>query len=249
MTDYSNFTLEELIAIRIRKAEAANRQIRRWNAAGLKGKPSAMTRIADPYLHAMGRTRYATKKTAISGRTEYQRRQAEIREISNIERLQGSATYSIHGYKRMKQKALTGLARAAGIDIASPEGKRFLEEVAETLVASDQWGWLKRTVGSDVLLEVSRQIAKGNATRDEVLARITEMRAKDKAGRAYVDRRTGEVRLPEGRITKTVNEDGTVTVHQNSIYRDATDEEIYRELGFSGHVNTVFEEFGEEFDY
>lgn len=187
MTDYSDLSLEQLIKKRQKMAETVNRQMRRWNAAGMTGKASAFTKYAEPYLRQYNRERFKTTKSPVAGRTEYQQRRAEMRELAAMERLMNAPTYTLSGYKKIKRKAVEGLARAAGIDLNSPEGRKFVEETAETITGTDQWGWLKRTVGSEAILEVSRQLAKGNATRDEVLQRIAEMRGRERAGVSYAD--------------------------------------------------------------
>ena len=250
--DYAQFTTEELISMRMKAAETVNRQMRRWDAAGLKDKPSAYTKYAKPYLRQFGRERFSTTAKPVGGRTDYQIRQKEIAELSAMARLKNAPTYTVAGYKKVKKKAIEGLARAAGIDLNSPEGKKFVEETAESLVGSDQWGWLKRTVGSDVLLKVSKKIADGVATREEVLQRITEMRARDVAGRSYVDAR-GRVQTEEtekwGEVKTVHHRTGEVEdvwEHESSIYIDRTEDEVMRELGFSQNPNWVYEEYGED---
>lgn len=195
MTDYSDLSLEQLIKKRQKMAETVNRQMRRWTAAGMEGKASAFTKYAHPYLRQYTNPktgkpleRFHTGKQAVAGRTEYQQRRAELRELAAMERLMNAPTYTLSGYRKIKRKAVEGLARAAGIDLNSPEGRKFVEETAETITGTDQWGWLKRTVGSEAILEVSRQLAKGTATRDEVLQRIAEMRGREMAGQSYADR-------------------------------------------------------------
>ena len=253
MTDYTDFSLEDLIKTRQKMAQTVNRQMRRWKEAGLEGKRSAFTRYAEPYLRQYGRQRFSTAKSPVAGRTEYQQRRAEISELHAMERLMAAQTYRIKGFKEQKRRAIQGLAQAAGIDITTPEGKKFIEEAAESLVASDQWGWLKRTVGSEAILEVSRQIAKGNATRDEVFNKITEMRARDLAGRTYIDARgrpaVMEPKILEYEETVEDPETGETTIvkreYQESIYSDLPLEDVYEELGFSEYQNVVGEDYEE----
>ncbi len=185
--DLYDVSLEDMITMRKALAETVNRQMRRWNKAGLEGKGSAFTRYAQPYLRQYGRERFKTSNAPVAGRTESQQRRAEMKEINAMRRLVKAPTYSISGYKNIKKKALQGMARTAGIDLDSPEGKKFIDEMADSIVGSDQWGWLKRTIGSEAILEVSRQLAKGTATRQEVLERIAEMRGREAAGKNYKD--------------------------------------------------------------
>ena len=250
--DYAQFSTPELIAMRMKAAETVNRQMRRWEKAGLKDKPSAYTKYAKPYLRKYDRDRFKTSSGPVAGRTDAQIRRAEISELSAMARLKNAPTYTVGGYKAVKRKAVEGLARAAGIDLDSPEGKKFVQETADTLVGSDQWGWLKRTVGSDILLKISRKIAEGSATRDEVLHRITEMRARDVAGRSYVDDR-GIVRTEEAAVSgevKTVHhrsgEVEDVPQHEESMYTNWTEEAVMRELGFSENPNWIYDEYGED---
>lgn len=252
--DYDQYTTPELIAMRQKAAETVNRQMRRWEKAGLKDKPSAYTKYAKPYLRKYGRDRFKTSSGPVAGKTEAQIRRAEIAELSAMARLKNAPTYTIEGYKAIKKKAVEGLARAAGIDLDSPEGKKFVQETAETLVGSDQWGWLKRTVGSDVLLKVSKQIALGTATRDEVLQRITEMHSRDIAGRSYVDEK-GKIQTREAEtsgevktVTHRSGETEQIPEHERSMYTDWTEEAVLRELGFSDNPNSVYEEYGDEED-
>lgn len=250
--DYQDWSLAELIAYRQRLAQTVNRQMRRVAEAGILKKPGAYTKYAFPYLRQFGRDRFSTAKLAVAGRTERQQRLAEIKEISAMERLKSAKTYSIAGYRASKRAALEGLARAAGIDINSPEGRKFIDETAESIAGSEQWGWLKRTVGSEALLEVSRQIAKGNATRNEILNRISAMQAKDVAGRTYTDVSGRPHTLQPDTWTETVNRvdpsTGEITsvsvTRQRSIYTDVPLEIVYDELGFSSYQNV----FGEDYD-
>lgn len=250
--DYEQYTTPELIAMRQKAAETVNRQMRRWEKAGLKDKPSAYTKYAKPYLRKYDRDRFKTSSGPVAGRTEAQIRRAEIAELSAMARLKNAPTYSVGGYKAVKKKAVEGLARAAGIDLDSPEGKKFVQETADTLVGSDQWGWLKRTVKSDVLLKVSRQIAAGTSTTKEVLERITEMRARDIAGRSYVDDK-GRIQTREAETSgevKTVRhrtgEVEDIPEREKSMYTDWTEEAVMRELGFSDHQNSIYEDYGED---
>lgn len=215
-TPLQDLSLDELVNIRRLLAETVNRQITRWNKAGMKGKKSAFTQYAEPYLRQFTNPktgkpleRFHKGKKPIGTGKEWQQRRTEMKEINAMRRLVNAKTYSLEGYRGIKKKAIEGLARAAGIDLSTPEGKKFVEDMAEEIVGSDQWGWLKRTVGSEAILGVSRELAKGNATKKEVLERIAEMQGREKAG---------------------IN------------YKDMPLEDVYDELGFSGYANTEGEE-------
>ena len=79
--DYAQFSTPELIAMRMKAAETVNRQMRRWEKAGLKDKPSAYTKYAKPYLRKYDRDRFKTSSGPVAGRTDAQIRRAEISEL------------------------------------------------------------------------------------------------------------------------------------------------------------------------
>lgn len=183
MPDFQDMSLPELIALRRKWASAANRQMQRWKAAGMADKASAYKMYAQPYLRMYGpdRATFHTGKKPIAGKTERGQKQAEIRELSALWRYQHAATYSLSGYKKTKQKAMEGLARASGIDPGTPEMERFLSEAADGIVGSDQWTWVKRTLGSDAIKAVARGIAEGRATKAEVIENIKQMQMQEAA--------------------------------------------------------------------
>lgn len=187
--DYSQLSLSELTEIRRMMAERVNRQMRRWEAAGLKDKASAYTHYARPFLRKYGeaRSRFTTTRTSLPGKTVYRQRQAELAEINAMQRLMLAPTYTITGYRKAKTKALEGLARFAGIEKGSDEYERFLESVGNDIVGTDQWRWVKTTLGSDVIAAIAKGIAAGTATKEEMLDRIKTMQMREIAGRNYAE--------------------------------------------------------------
>lgn len=211
-----DYSLDELIDLRQRLAQTANRQMRRWAASSMENKPSAYTRYAKAYLRQYTNPqtgepleRFHTGSKPIGGGKEWQQRRTEIKEINAMLRYMNAPTYTTSGYKKAKQKAVEGLAKAAGLTPGSEEYNRLIKTAADSIIASEQWNWLKRTIGSDAILEVSRQLAKGTATKEEVVQRINEMTVREMAG---------------------VN------------YKDMPLEDVYSELGFSGYANTEGED-------
>ena len=183
--DYSALSLEDLIELRRKRAVTVNKQIQRWRAAGLAEKGSSYKMYAQSYLRQFGtdRATFHAGRTQIAkaGTPEYQARRKEIAELNALARYHDAPTYSITGYAEVKQKALTGLARASGIELGSDEMTRFLESAADGLVGSDQWNWVKWTLGSDAIKAVAKNIAQGNSTKEEMIERIKIMQLKESA--------------------------------------------------------------------
>lgn len=157
--DTSGMNLTQLADYRRKLAETANRQMRRWVTAGLEEKPSAYTK-AESWLNRLGRDRFSTAKAPMPAETEAAQRRRELAEIAQMKQYMGSASYSKTGYEKVKKKAREGFAKAAGVDLSDKQ--------LEILLKSESFGWLKRTVGSGVLLDVARAIAKGQSTAEEV---------------------------------------------------------------------------------
>lgn len=157
--DTSGMNLDQLADYRRRLAETANRQMRRWAESGLAGKPSAYGK-AEGYLKRQGRERFSTAKAPMHAETEAAQRRRELAEIAQMKQYMGSASYTKTGYEKVKKKSRQGFAKAAGVDLSDKQ--------LEILLKSESFGWLKRTVGSGVLLDVARAIAKGQSTAEEV---------------------------------------------------------------------------------
>lgn len=192
MPDYSSWTLEQLMAERRRQASAANRQMQRWKKAGMAELGAAYRQYAVPYLRQFGpeRATFHTGKKPISGKTERGQRQAEIRELNALWRYMNAKTYTIAGYREVKQRAIEGLGRSVGVEPGSPEMARLHEQLskaADDLVSGDQWTWVKRTLGSEVIRAIAKGIAEGRATKKEMLERIDQMILKETAGTNYAE--------------------------------------------------------------
>ena len=192
MPDYSGWTLEQLTAERKKQASAANRQMQRWKKAGMAELGAAYRQYAVPYLRQFGpdRATFHTGKKPISGKTERGQRQAEIRELNALWRYMNAKTYTIAGYKEVKRRAVEGLGRSVGVEPGSPEMARLHEQLsraADDLVSGDQWTWVKRTLGSEVIRAIAKGIAEGRATKQEMLERIDQMILKEAAGTNYAE--------------------------------------------------------------
>ena len=194
--DYSALSLEELITLRRQRASTVNKQLQRWRSAGLAEKGSAYKMYAQSYLRQFGpdRATFHAGRTQIAkaGTTEYQSRRKEIAELKALARYHDAPTYSISGYEKVKRKALQGLAQASGIELGSDEMTRFLESAADGIVGSDQWNWVKWTLGSEAIKAVAKGIAQGNATKAEIIDRIKTMQMREAADRVQYSDMTWE---------------------------------------------------------
>ena len=187
--DYWDLSVEELIKVRRRLAARANKQMQRWLAAGLGEKGAAYKQYAKPYLRQFGpdRATFHLGATPIAGKkaNTYRQKQKEISEIAALERYTNAKTYSIKGYQEAKRKALAGLAQASGIEPGSEEMIRFLASAADDFVGTEQWLWVKWTLGSEAIKAVAKGIAQGTATDAEMIDRIKAMQLKETAGTRY----------------------------------------------------------------
>lgn len=187
--DYWDLSVDELVKVRRRLAARANKQMQRWLAAGLGEKGAAYKQYAMPYLRQFGpdRATFHVGTTPIAGKkaSTYRQKQKEISEIAALERYTQAKTYGIKGYQEAKQKALAGLAQAAGIEPGSEEMIRFLSSAADDFVGTDQWSWVKWTLGSEAIKAVAKGIAQGTATKAELIDRIKAMQLKEAAGTRY----------------------------------------------------------------
>lgn len=168
--DLHSLSLEELASLRRTLAKRANQQIRVWERSEMSGSPSAYTKFAKPYLQRHGLTRFREGKKPLQASSTAAQKRREQAEINQLVRFINSPSYGLTGYKTIKEKAVKGFIRATGVDIT--------EEQAEILLKAESFGWLKRTLGSAVLLDVSRAIAKGQSTVEEVRKRLDEMQSK-----------------------------------------------------------------------
>lgn len=188
MPDYTGWSLEELATERRRLAIQVNKQMQRFNKA-LPDAQSAYSQYAKPYLRQFNRKTFSTAKTPMKRKTKQAQIRAEKAELAAMNRIIQSKTHTITGYKQVKQAAVKGIARAAGIKPRSKAYKNFIESgIADKLLKSNEWKWLKRTsIGSPLLLEISRRVAQGNATPDEVLSRLSDLQTEFGANEAFED--------------------------------------------------------------
>lgn len=163
-TDYWSMSLSELTDLRRRRAASANRAIRKLNQAGLLDKPGAYERYTRPYLRQFGITRYSEAKTSIKGANEYQRRKHEIAMLSNIDLFMGAKSHTVAGYREAKTRQARGFANALKLD--------FTDAELEKLFASASFGWLLRTLGSEIAQDINRAVNQGTATLDEILNNV-----------------------------------------------------------------------------
>lgn len=176
MPDYSGYTLEELAAERRRLALRVNREMLRFEKAGIDGG-NAYSQYAEPYLKRQNRKRFSTAQTPIKRKTKQAQMRAEQAELATLNRILQAKTSTVRGYKEAKKNALKGVARAAGLKPRTKAYNAFVNSgIGDTILKSDEWKWLKRTsIGSPLLLEITRRIAQGNATPEEVLSRLNDL--------------------------------------------------------------------------
>ena len=213
--DTSGMNLTQLADYRRRLAETANRQMRRWAASEYAGKPSAYGK-AEGYLKRQGRERFSTSKFPMPAESEAAQRRRELAEIAQMKQYMGSASYSKSGYENVKKKARQGFAKAAGVDLSDKQ--------LDILLKTESFGWLKRTVGSGVLLDVARAIAKGQSTAEEVRKKM------DSVFEQYVKSLDTESKFKNRPIDELFSELGLdleAVLHENS---EDEDEEGFEQL-------------------
>ena len=183
MLDLTGMSLEELVTMRLRMAEAANRQMRRMTAEGMT-KGNAMAAIADPWLKRRGRTRFSTAKraqpvseyakTATGTRklTEKEIRarqmQKEKAEIQKIWEFQHKQTYTIKGLKKQREAAREGFKKYFNLD--------YTDEETQEIMELDAFTWLLKTKGYEAMQSVARAINDGAVTAEEAANRINNLR-------------------------------------------------------------------------
>lgn len=194
-TDYSGRTLEQLMAKRQKLAQAANRQMRRLTEAGYT-KGNAMAKYADPYLQRQGRTRFSERKTPFPVRNPYKETKAGVRlktdaeiraeqirmektEIAQIERFMNAKTYSIKGIKEQRKQAHDTFRERYGVD--------FDDETIDMLFEVDAFEWIRKTYGSETLNDVVKAINEGQATAEEVIKKVNDIRVRYNESKEYND--------------------------------------------------------------
>lgn len=185
MTDYSDWSLEDLVAERLRVAERVNRQMRRMEAAG-ETTGNVFAAKAKPWLIRQGRKRFSTYKgpqkvneyiQTSSGprrKTEAEIREAqrrkEIAELGIMEQIQSAQTYTVRGVVQRRKKFAETMRREWEIDLSEEEIRKLFE--------LDAFEWVRQTLGSLTMMALARSINSGASTADEVRDRINQMRAR-----------------------------------------------------------------------
>ncbi len=185
-TDLTGMNLDQLIALRRKLAQAANRQMRRLTAAGFT-KGNAMSQWALPYLERQGRTRFSERKTPFEIHNPYKETKAgvrlktdaeiraeqmrmERREIAQLERFMESKSYHIKDIKEQRQKARDAFRAEFGLEVP--------DETIDEMFEVKEFEWLRQTFGYVTLTEAAQAINKGQATAEEVKKKINEVRLK-----------------------------------------------------------------------
>lgn len=187
-TDYSGWTLEQLMARRQKLAQAANRQMRRLTERGYT-KGNAMSQLALPYLQRQGRTRFSERKTPFPIRNPYKETKAGVRlktdaeiraeqirmektEIAQIERFMGAKTYKIRDIEEQRKKARDAFKDLYGLDLP--------DETIDELFELSAFDWVRQMFGYRTVVEMSKALAEGQATAAEVKKKIDAARARYK---------------------------------------------------------------------
>lgn len=187
-TDLTGMSLEQLMAMRQKLAQAANRQMRRLNERGYT-KGNAMSQWALPYLERQGRTRFSERKTPFPVRNPYKETKAGVRlktdaeiraeqirmektEIAQIERFMFAKTYKIRNIEEQRKKARDAFKDLYGLDLP--------DETIDELFELSAFDWVRQMFGYRTVVEMSKAIAEGQATAAEVKKKIDAARARYK---------------------------------------------------------------------
>lgn len=194
-TDLTGMSLKQLMSMRQKLAQAANRQMRRLTAAGYT-KGNAMAKYALPYLERQGRTRFSERKTPFPVRNPYKETKAGVRlkteaeihaeqirmektEIAQLERFMSAKTYNIKGIKEQRRQAHETFRESYGVD--------FDDETIDMLFEVDAFEWIRKTFGSETLNDVVKAINEGQATADEVIKKVNDIRVRYNESKEYSD--------------------------------------------------------------
>lgn len=187
-TDLTGMSLEQLMSMRQKLAQAANRQMRRLTERGYT-KGNAMSQWALPYLQRQGRTRFSERKTPFPVRNPYKetksgvrlKTDAEIRaeqirmektEIAQLERFMEAKSYKIRDIEEQRKKARDAFKDLYGIDLP--------DETIDELFELSAFDWVRQMFGYRTVVEMSKAIAEGQATAEEVKKKIDAARTRYK---------------------------------------------------------------------
>ena len=187
MTDYSAFSLEELVQIRAKMAQRVNRQLRQLAKKGYTRQGEALNRKAQTYLDRQGRSRFSERKTPFDvtnpyketkagtrlktpGEMRAEQKRKELAEIAQMERFQESKSYKISDIKESREKMRKTMKEEYGVDLS--------EEDLTMIFEVDAWQWVRQTYGSQTVNELAKAVNEGQATVQEVTERINAMRAR-----------------------------------------------------------------------
>lgn len=185
-TDLTGMSLEQLMSMRQKLAQAANRQMRRLTERGYT-KGNAMSQWALPYLQRHGRTRFSERKTPFPVQNPYKETKAGVRlktdaeiraehlrmekmEIAQIEKFMHAKTYKIRDIEEQRQKARDAFKNLYGVDLP--------DETIDELFELSAFDWVRQMFGYRTVVEMSKAIAEGQATAAEVKKKIDAARAR-----------------------------------------------------------------------
>lgn len=154
--DVRNYTNEELAAYRRSLAKAANQRMLRLERAGISAKGSALEGYALKYLRRVGRARFSEKKSFLGNRNQ------EFAEIANLERFLNAETSTVAGVKAV-QKRIAQTFKEKGVDMPLKDIQKIMEY---------RFGYLMRTLGSDVVITMMRAAGDQNITPEQLRSRL-----------------------------------------------------------------------------
>lgn len=150
---YSN---EELAAYRRSLAKAANQRIIRLERAGISAKGSALEGYAYKYLRRVGRERFSERKSFLGNRNQ------EYAEIANLERFLNAETSTVVGVRAV-QKRIAKTFQDKGVDLSLNQIQTIMEY---------RFGYLMRTLGSDVVIAIMRAAGDQNISPEQLRERL-----------------------------------------------------------------------------
>lgn len=185
-TDYSDYSLKQLTALRRQLAKRANQRMVELEHADVSKNANATIRAANAYLERQGRMRFSERKTAIPVTNPYketkagtrlkteaeiraEQRRKEISELGQLEKfLAPNAPTTVFRINQRRKKARETFKKNFGVD--------FDDETIDMLFEVDAFEWIRRTYGSDTMNDLAKSINEGQSTKEEVISKVNQIR-------------------------------------------------------------------------
>lgn len=165
-TDITDWDLDQLVAYRRKLAKRANQRIVRIEQAGYNPAANATGNYAYKYLQRTGRNRFSERKTPLDAKTLTGMYNREYAEIANLERFLQSKTSTVGGIREVQYSVKQTFKQRYGIDVSN-------KAVNDVLV--NHFKFLTHSIGSDVAVAVLKAVGASNATKDEVLNKLSKL--------------------------------------------------------------------------